>query len=92
METRELKAQLNRWKIGALVAVAFAVGQMTAQYFGTASAQRTVTKVQIDTSNCDFGIVTGSTPEKVPRGSVLMQVVKQGNGAQNTAWVYNYCK
>ncbi|AFZ69258.1 hypothetical protein [Deinococcus peraridilitoris] len=91
METEQLKKQLQRWKLGALLALAFAVGQMSAQYFGVASAQRSVTKVQLDTSNCDFGVLTSSSPERIPAGSMLAQVIRQG-AVQNTAWVYNTCR
>lgn len=91
MDSTQLKQQLQRWKLAALLAAAFAVGQMSAQYFGEASAQRGVTKVQVDTSNCDFGVYTGSNPDRIPAGSILTQVIRQG-AAQNTAWVYNTCK
>lgn len=91
MDTEQLNRQLQRWKLAALLAVAFGVGQISAQHFGVASAQRGVTKVQLDTSNCDFGVYTGSSPERIPGGSILTQVIRQG-AAQNTAWVYNTCR
>lgn len=89
MET--LQKEVRRWKIIGVVGLAFGAG-MAVQQFGSAGAQAGVGKVRLDTSNCSFGLATGSTPYGVPSGALLMQVLKQGSGAYDTAWIYNVCK
>lgn len=88
-----LEKQVQRWKLVALVSLAFGGGVLVQQY-GNASAQRGVAAqvVRLDTSNCTFGIATGSTPRNVPDGALLMQAVQQGSSSVNTAWIYNACR
>lgn len=92
MSTEQLQKQVARWKLLALLGLAFGMGQLSAQYFGTADAQSGVMKVRLDTSNCSYGLATGSSPYNVPSGALLMQVLRQGSAAYDTAWIYNVCK
>ncbi|WP_102127800.1 hypothetical protein [Deinococcus planocerae] len=88
-----LQKQVQRWKIIAFAGLAFGGGMFVQQY-GNASAQRGAAAqvVRLDTSNCTFGVVTGSSPRQVPNGALLMQAVQQGSSAANTAWIYNVCR
>jgi hypothetical protein len=67
--TQPTTAQVRRWQLVALTAVALLVGYIAGQSSPVAGAQQGVTRVQLDTSNCQtFTTVNlGGTP----RGTII---------------------
>lgn len=80
---------MNIWKLSTIVLVAVLAGFLLAHTgFGVVAAQGGATaKVQLDTSNCGFGV---GQDYEVPQGSLVVQVASDSLG--NQMYVYDVCR
>jgi len=89
-----MEAEIKRWKITALVAIAFAVGSVVGQYIGTAKAANSVMKVQLDTSNCESNSEITSLASPIQTtgslaGGVAINTAQYG---KQMLWYFTQCK
>lgn len=71
----------RRWKLTALASLALLIGYVAGQLTPSATAQQSVTRVQLDTSNCRTG-ATEWYLANVPEGAVVTEIV--GGGSEVT--------
>ncbi len=80
---------LNKWKLSTIVLAAvlagFLLAQVTGMGFVTAQSG-SIAKVQLDTSNCGYGIAI----DPLPSGAFVVQGQTDQYG--RNMYVYNVCK
>ena len=75
----------RRWQVVALMAIMLLIGYIAGGFAPNATAQQTVTKVQLDTTNCRTYYTMGAArPETVvtgiPGGGIYVETLAAGNG------------
>lgn len=79
--------QMNRWKLATVLVITLFIGYLIGQGTGLINAQTGgVMKVQLDTSNCSFGV---GASYAVPSGAMVFYA---DAGQYSNTYVYTICE
>ena len=92
MDMTPTKFDARRWQVVALMAIMLLIGYIAGGFAPNATAQQTITKVQLDTTNCRHGVaVRGDAATLIrflPPGAILVETI---SGTYEVAGIYYVC-